>query len=638
MLAFTFPDDSVREFPDGVTLAGVAETLGPRFQRALGGVVGDTLYDMQTGLHASGPLKFVFEKDEEALALLRHTCAHIMAQAVREVFGGTPGGKPYFAIGPVIDDGFYYDIDIDKPFTPEDLEKIEARMAEIIRGKFPIQRRVVPREDVLEFFKGDTYKEELIRDLPKDAELSTYTQDTFTDLCRGPHAPDTGCVKAFKLLKVAGAYWRGDVTRPMLQRIYGTAWRTRADLDAYLARLEEARKRDHRALATQLDLFHIAEEAPGSVFWHPKGWTIWRVLEDYIRRHLADAGYKEVRGPQILDRSLWERSGHWEKFRELMFTTETENRQYAVKPMNCPGHILIFNATHHSYRDLPLRLAEFGSCHRNEPSGTLHGIFRVRAFVQDDAHIFCTEDQIGSEVESFVRLLQKIYADFGFHDVIVKIATRPEKRIGADEVWDKAEKALEDAMHRIGLEFKINPGEGAFYGPKIEFSVPDAIGRVWQLGTIQVDFSMPERLGATYVGEDNAKHVPVMLHRAILGSLERFIGILIEHYAGAFPLWLAPIQVRVLTVTDKSIPYAEGIAEGLRGHGYRVEIDTGSEKIGKKIREAEMMKIPYMLVLGERDAEASTVSVRRHKEGDLGAMSIEEFLKKMQADSRVDEL
>jgi threonyl-tRNA synthetase len=630
-LTLTLPDGSPLVFDGPVTPAEVAARLPDRFRKAIAAQVGETLLDMQTRICGDGSIRFVFDKDPEALALVRHTCAHVMAQAVRDFF---PQAK--LAIGPVIEDGFYYDIDVERPFQPDDLEKIEARMAEIVAGKFPMVRKAVTRDEALAFFKGDPFKEELISELPGEAEISTYTQDTFTDLCRGPHAPHTGWIKAFKLLKVAGAYWRGDEKRPMLQRIYGTAWRSKEDLAAYINRLEEARKRDHRVLGRQLDLFHVGEEAPGMVFWHPKGWAVWLVLEETIRALLGKNGYQEVKGPQILDRSLWERSGHWEKFRENMYTTETEGREFAVKPMNCPGHVLIYNANQHSYRDLPLRLAEFGSCHRNEPSGTLHGIFRVRAFVQDDAHIFCTEDQIGGEVEAFVRMLQEVYGWFGFHEIILKIATRPPQRIGADEVWDKSEQALEDAMKRLGLAYTINPGEGAFYGPKIEFSVPDAIGRVWQLGTIQVDFSMPGRLGATYIAEDGSKRVPVMLHRAILGSLERFIGILVEHYAGAFPVWLAPVQATVLSVTDKAVAYAEVVVAKLRERGVRVELDASSDKIGKKIRNAEMQKIPYMLVVGERDQAAGTVSVRRHKEGDLGAMAFEAFLGRMKDEGRND--
>lgn len=587
----------------------------------LGAVLNGRLLDLQTGIREDGELRFVDHASPEALDLIRHTSAHVMAQAVRELF---PSAK--FAIGPVIEDGFYYDIDLDEAITPPMLEELERIMARIIKGKHPVMRKAVSREEALAFFEGDPYKEELIRALPEGGEITTYTQDTFTDLCRGPHAPDTSCIKAVKLMKIAGAYWRGDSRNKMLQRIYGTAWRTREELKAHLFRIEEAKKRDHRVLGKKLDLFHVGDEAPGMVFWHPKGWTIWRILEETIRELLGRNGYQEVKGPQILDRSLWERSGHWEKFRELMYTTETEGREFAVKPMNCPGHVLIFNSEQRSYRDLPLRLAEFGSCHRNEPSGTLHGLFRVRGFVQDDAHIFCTDNQIGDEVEAFVRILQEVYRRFGFDETIVKIANRPENRIGSDEIWDKAERALEDAMRRIGLRYTLNPGEGAFYGPKIEFSVPDAIGRVWQLGTIQVDFSMPDRLGATYIAEDGAKRVPVMLHRAILGSLERFIGILVENYSGAFPWWLAPAQARVMTVSEKAEEYAAQVADNLAAKGVRIERDFGSEKIGKKIRNAELMKIPYMLVIGERDRDAGTIAVRKHKVGDIGAMTVAEFL------------
>lgn len=563
-------------------------------------------------------------RDEDALELLRHDAAHVMAQAVQELYPGTQ-----VTIGPAIEDGFYYDFARDEPFTPDDLTRIEQRMREIVARDLPIRREVWDRDEALRVFDqiGEQYKVEIIRDLiPEGEEVSVYRQGDWFDVCRGPHLPSTGKLgTGFKLTKVAGAYWRGDSRNPMLQRIYGTAWRDKKELKAYLRRIEEAEKRDHRKLGKALDLFHTQEEAPGMVFWHPKGWTIYLILEQYIRAKLRARGYREVHTPQVIDRSLWEKSGHWEKFRNDMFVTESEDRVFAIKPMNCPAHIQIYNHGLKSYRDLPLRLAEFGSCHRNEPSGTLHGLMRARNFVQDDAHIFCTQDQILSEVSAFIDLLFEIYRDFGFDEVLVKFSTRPQQRVGADEVWDRAEQSLRDALDQTGLAWELQPGEGAFYGPKIEFSLRDSLQRVWQLGTIQLDFSMPERLGAHYIAEDNSKQVPVMLHRAILGSLERFIGILIEHSAGALSLWLAPVQAVVLNITDRQVEYVHEVANALRAKGFRVESDLRNEKIGFKIREHTLRKVPYLLVVGDREVEQRTLAVRDRKGKDLGAIGLEDL-------------
>ncbi|TAK44098.1 MAG: threonine--tRNA ligase, partial [Betaproteobacteria bacterium] len=536
---------------------------------------------------------------------------------------------------PVIEHGFYYDFAFKRPFTPEDLAAIEKRMAEIAQRDHPVTRRLLPRDDAVRFFRdqGELYKAEIIGAIPQGESISLYTQGGFTDLCRGPHVPSTGKLKVFKLMRVAGAYWRGDSRNEMLQRIYGTAWASREEQDAYLKMLEEAEKRDHRRLGTQLDLFHIQDEAPGLVFWHPKGWTLWQQVEQYMRRVYRDHGYREVRGPQILDRSLWERTGHWENFKESMFTTSSENRDYAIKPMNCPGHILIYNKGIRSYRDLPLRYGEFGSCHRNEPSGALHGLMRVRGFVQDDGHIFCTEDQILDECTAYTALLQKVYRNFGFDSIIYRIATRPAKRIGADAVWDKAEHALMEALRRSGVEYALSPGEGAFYGPKIEYSLKDALGRVWQCGTMQVDFSMPGLLGAEYVGEDNARHVPVMLHRAIVGSMERFLGILIEHYGGAFPAWLAPEQAVVLNISEHQAEYAARVAARLREAGFRVAADLRNEKISYKIREHSLQKLPYQLVVGEKEKQAESVAVRTRGGEDLGAMALETFVARLRSEA-----
>ncbi|MGD8559982.1 MAG: threonine--tRNA ligase, partial [Gammaproteobacteria bacterium] len=550
---------------------------------------------------------------------IRHSTAHLLAQAVKELY---PDAQ--ITIGPVVEDGFYYDIAYDEAFTPEDLQKIEKRMKELAKKDFQVSRTVMPRDEAISFFRnmGEEYKAQIIEDIPKDEQLSLYSQGDFTDLCRGPHVPSTGKLKAFKLMKLAGAYWRGDSNNEMLQRIYGTAWTNKQELKDYLHRLEEAEKRDHRKLARKMDLFHTQEESPGMIFWHHNGWTVYNEVQQYIRETLRQHGYEEVHTPEVVDRVLWEKSGHWDKFGDEMFTTHSENRDYAVKPMNCPCHVQIFNQGLKSYRDLPLRMAEFGSCHRNEPSGTLHGLMRLRNFVQDDAHIFCTEDQIQEEVSAFIDLLYQVYDDFGFSDIIVKLSTRPEKRVGSDEVWTKAEHALEQALNAKKLEWDLQPGEGAFYGPKIEFSLRDCLDRVWQCGTIQVDFSMPGRLDATYVAEDSSKQVPVMLHRAILGSMERFIGILIEHHAGAFPVWLAPWQAVVMSITDRQSDYVQEIEKSLRNRGLRVKSDLRNEKIGFKIREHTLQKVPYLLVVGDREQENQTVAVRTRGGKDLGSMSL----------------
>jgi threonyl-tRNA synthetase len=553
-----------------------------------------------------------------------------MAQAVQELF---PGAQ--VTIGPVIENGFYYDFSYKRPFTPEDLTAIEKKMAELVKADLPVHRKVMARDEAVKYFLniGEKYKAEIIGAIPANEPISLYGQGNWIDLCRGPHVPSTGKLKVFKLMRVAGAYWRGDSKNEMLQRIYGTAWATQEEQDAYLKMLEEAEKRDHRRLGTQLDLYHMQEEAPGLVFWHPKGWTLWQQVEQYMRRVYRDNGYQEVRAPQILDRSLWEKTGHWQNFKDHMFTTSSENRDYAVKPMNCPGHILIYNKGIRSYRELPLRYGEFGSCHRNEPSGALHGLMRVRGFVQDDGHIFCTEEQILPECEAFTALLQKVYKDFDFTDIIYKVATRPKARIGSDEAWDKAEAALKTSLDKSGLQFSISPGEGAFYGPKIEYSLKDGIGRVWQCGTMQVDFSMPGRLGAEYVGEDNARHTPVMLHRAIVGSMERFLGILIEHHAGAFPLWLAPVQLVVMNITERQAAYAESVKNKLLNQGFRAILDLRNEKISYKIREHSLQKLPYQLVVGDKEMQADTVAVRTRSGEDLGAMSLGDFTARLQSEA-----
>jgi threonyl-tRNA synthetase len=617
------PDGSSKSFPNPVTVAEIAASIGAGLARAaLAGKVDGKVVDTSHRVNSDAAVSIITERDPEGVEILRHSTAHLLAHAVKELFP-----EAQVTIGPVIENGFYYDFSYQRPFTPEDLSQIEKRMMEIARQDLPVQRKEMKRDEAVDFFRkqGEKYKAEIIASIPEKETISLYGQGNWIDLCRGPHVPSTGKLKVFKLMRVAGAYWRGDSKNEMLQRIYGTAWGRKEDQDAYLKMLEEAEKRDHRRLGTQLDLFHMQEQAPGLVFWHPKGWLIWQAVEQYMRRVYRENGYQEVRGPQILDRSLWEKTGHWENFKENMFTTSSENRDYAIKPMNCPGHILIYNKGVTSYRELPLRYGEFGSCHRNEPSGALHGLMRVRGFVQDDGHIFCTEDQILTECVAFTALLQKVYLDFGFTDVIYKVATRPAKRIGSDESWDKAEAALKEALRRSGVDFSISPGEGAFYGPKIEYSLKDGIGRVWQCGTMQVDFSMPGRLGAEYVAEDNTRRTPVMLHRAIVGSMERFIGILIEHYAGAFPLWLAPEQVVVMNITERQAGYALNIAENLRKQGFRASPDLRNEKISYKIREHSLQKLPYQLVVGDKEMQAGTVAVRTRSGEDLGAMSLEDF-------------
>jgi len=626
------PDGSSKSFPAPVTVAEIAASIGAGLARAaLAGNVNGRLVDTSFRVDSDAEVRIITERDAEGVEILRHSTAHLLAHAVKELF---PDAQ--VTIGPVIENGFYYDFSYKRPFTPEDLSSIEKRMAEIAQRDLPVQRKEMPRDEAVKFFRslGENYKAEIIAAIPQGETISLYGQGNWIDLCRGPHVPSTGKLKVFKLMRVAGAYWRGDSKNEMLQRIYGTAWGKKEDQDAYLKMLEEAEKRDHRRLGTQLDLFHMQEEAPGLVFWHPKGWTLWQAVEQYLRRVYRDNGYQEVRAPQILDKSLWERTGHWENFRENMFTTSSENRDYAVKPMNCPGHILIYNKGVRSYRELPLRYGEFGSCHRNEPSGALHGLMRVRGFVQDDGHIFCTEDQILDECVAFTALLQRVYRDFGFTEVIYKVATRPAKRIGSDEAWDKAEKALMEALDRAKLAYLSLPGEGAFYGPKIEYHLKDSIGRSWQCGTMQVDFSMPGRLGAEYVAEDNVRRTPVMLHRAIVGSMERFIGILIEHYAGAFPLWLAPVQMVVMNITERHGEYASRIKNQLVNQGFRAISDLRNEKISYKIREHSLQKLPYQLVVGDKEVQAATVAVRTRSGEDLGAMALEAFTARLQAEAR----
>jgi len=627
MPVVSLPDGSRREFAQPVTVAEIAQSIGAGLARAaLAGKVDGRLVDTSYCIASDANLAIVTDRDAEGLAIIRHSTAHLMAYAVKELF---PAAQ--VTIGPVIENGFYYDFAYERPFTLDDLAAIEQRMNELARRDFPVQREVWSRDEAIAFFDsiGERYKAELIRAIPSGEVVSLYREGDFVDLCRGPHVPSTGKLKVFRLMKVAGAYWRGDHRNEQLQRIYGTAWTKKEDQDAYLHMLEEAEKRDHRKLGRQLDLFHLQDEAPGMVFWHPKGWTIWQEVEQYLRRVLAAHGYLEVKTPMIMDRQLWERSGHWQNYAEHMFTTAAENRDYAIKPMNCPGHIQIFNQGLRSYRDLPMRLAEFGSCHRNEPSGALHGVMRVRAFVQDDAHIFCTEAQVLPETAAFIDLLQQIYADFGFTDILVKLSTRPDKRIGSDEVWDRAEVALAQALDAKGLSYDLQPGEGAFYGPKIEFSLKDCLGRVWQCGTLQLDFALPERLAAHYIAENNERQVPVMLHRAILGSLERFIGILIEHYAGAMPLWLAPQQAIVLNISEKQAAYAEQVAADLRRSGLRVETDLRNEKITYKIREHSLDKLPYQIVVGDKEVAAKLVAVRTRGGRDLGQMSIEALTRRL---------
>ena len=633
MLNIRLPDGAQRPYPGPVTVAEIAQSIGPGLAKAaLAGKVDGKVVDTSYRIEADADVAIVTDRDPEGLDVIRHSTAHLLAYAVKELF---PDAQ--VTIGPVIDDGFYYDFSYKRPFLPEDLQAIEAKMAELAKKDEPVQRSVLPRDEAVAYFKsiGEHYKAEIITGIPADQDVSLYAEGKFIDLCRGPHVPSTGKLKVFKLMKLAGAYWRGDSKNEMLQRIYGTAWVKKEDQDAYLHRLEEADKRDHRKLGRALDLFHMQDEAPGMVFWHPKGWAIWQQVEQYMRRVYRDNGYQEVKGPQILDRSLWEKSGHWQNYKENMFTTASENRDYAIKPMNCPGHIQIYNAGLHSYRELPLRYGEFGQCHRNEPSGSLHGIMRVRGFTQDDGHIFCTEDQILDECVAYTTLLQKVYADFGFTDIIYKVATRPEKRVGSDESWDKAEFALMESLRRSGCEFTVSPGDGAFYGPKIEYTLKDAIGRHWQCGTMQVDFSMPERLGAEYVAEDNSRKVPVMLHRAIVGSLERFIGILVENYAGALPVWLAPLQAIVLTITENQAEYAKSVEKRLREQGFRVHSDLRNEKISYKIREHSLQKVPYHIVIGDKEMQAGTVAVRARGGEDLGVMSLDAFAERLRKESTV---
>jgi len=633
MPVIKLPDGSSRSFPAPVTVADVAGSIGAGLARAaLAGSVGGKLVDLSHRLEADAELTIITDRDAAGVELLRHSTAHLLAYAVKELF---PDAQ--VTIGPVIDNGFYYDFSFKRPFTPEDLAAIERRMAELAKRDFPVIREVWERDKAIEFFKsiGEHYKAEIIASIPQGEDVTLYRQGDFVDLCRGPHVPSTGRLKVFKLMKVAGAYWRGDSKNEMLQRIYGTAWARKEEQEAYLSMLEEAEKRDHRRIGTLLDLFHIQEEAPGLVFWHPKGWTLWQQVEQYMRRVYRDNGYQEVRCPQILDRSLWEKSGHWENYKENMFTTSSENRDYAVKPMNCPGHLQIFNKGLRSYRDLPLRYGEFGACHRNEPSGALHGIMRIRGFTQDDGHIFCTEEQILDECAAFTSLLQRVYRDFGFQEIIYRVATRPVKRVGSDELWDRAESALIESLKRSGCEFAVTPGEGAFYGPKVEYSLKDAIGRIWQCGTIQVDFNMPSRLGAEYVAEDNSRKIPVMLHRAILGSLERFIGILIENHAGAMPTWLAPVQGMVLNISAGQAEYAEAVAKTLRDRGLRFDSDLRNEKITYKIREHSIQKLPYLLVVGEKEKVAGRVAVRARGGEDLGSLTLDEFVARIRSESQM---
>lgn len=639
MPVITLPDATQRTLPSGSTVFQVAEQICPGLAKAaIAAEVDGQLVDLSYPIVKDIRLRILTIRDAKTLDIIRHSTAHLLAHAVKQLF---PTAQ--VTIGPVIENGFYYDFALSQPFTPDDLLKIEKRMHELVKQDLPIQRSTMPREEAIKFFRdlGEEYKTEIITAIPTGEVLSLYREGDFIDLCRGPHVPSTGKLKVFKLTHVAGAYWRGDAKNEMLQRIYGTAWLTESDLKDYLYRLEEAEKRDHRKLAKQLDLFHMQEEAPGMVFWHPHGWTLYQIIEQYIRSRLQIAGYQEIRTPQILVRQLWEKSGHWDKFFKEMFTTATENTEFTIKPMNCPGHIQIFNQGIKSYRDLPLRFAEFGSCHRNEPLGALHGLMRVRGFVQDDAHIFCTEDQIQAEVAAFIDLLYSVYDDFGFNEVILKLATRPEARVGSDESWDKAEEALAQALDaRDGVKWTYSPGEGAFYGPKVEFSLKDCLGRVWQCGTVQVDFSMPRRLGAEYVSEQGERKTPVMLHRAIFGSIERFIGILIEHYAGLFPLWLAPTQVVIMTITDKQRDYANEIARELDSLGLRVKLDLRNEKIGFKIREHSLQKIPYQLVIGAKEVDTKQITVRRQTGDDLGSMSLHTFYQKIRQaivpHSRVD--
>lgn len=627
MPVITLPDGSQRAYEQALTVMDVAKSIGAGLAKAtLAARVNGQLVDAGTLIEQDAALQIITAKDEDGIEVIRHSTAHLLAQAVKQLY---PDAQ--VTIGPVIENGFYYDFAYQRPFTPDDLTAIEAKMQQLVVEDHAVMRSVLSRDAAVKFFKdqGEAYKAEIIESIPADQDLSLYQQGGFTDLCRGPHVPSTGKLTTFKLMKIAGAYWRGNSDNEMLQRIYGTAWADKKDLQAYLHRLEEAEKRDHRKLAKTLDLFHAQEEAPGMVFWHEKGWIIYQQVEQYIRQKLRLNGYAEVKTPQVVDRSLWEKSGHWDKFGSMIFTTHSEHRDYAIKPMNCPCHVQIYNQGIKSYRDLPIRLAEFGSCHRNEPSGTLHGLMRVRNFVQDDAHIFCTESQVQDEVSGFIDMLFDVYKDFGFDEVIIKLSTRPENRVGDDSVWDKAESALELALNNKGLDWDLQPGEGAFYGPKIEFSLKDCIGRVWQCGTIQVDFSMPNRLDASYIAEDGSRQVPVMLHRAILGSLERFIGILIEQHAGTFPAWLSPVQAVLLTIADRHADYASDIMRGLEKQGVRAKIDLRNEKIGFKIREHSMQRVPYLVIIGDKELEEKSITVRTQKGDDLGSLSIAAFTERL---------
>ena len=624
----TLPDGSVKKYNQTVSIADVAKDIGEGLARAaLAGKIQNQLVDLSYEITEDTSLSIITSKSSESLGVVRHSAAHLLAQAVKNIF---PDAQ--VTIGPVIEDGFYYDFSYKRPFTPEDLARIEKKMSELAKQNIEINRKVMKRQAAIDYFDsiGEKYKSEIISSIPEGEEVSLYEQGDFTDLCRGPHVPSTGKLKVFKLMKLAGAYWRGDSKNEMLQRIYGTAWNNKDELKDYLTRLEEAEKRDHRKLGKLLDLFHMQDTSPGMVFWHAKGRSIWLETENYLRQKFLDYGYEEIKTPTVLDKELWKSSGHWDNYHENMFTTASENREYAVKPMNCPGHVQIFNNSLHSYRDLPLRLAEFGSCHRNEPSGALHGLLRVRGFTQDDAHIFCTEEQIKSEVKDFSKMLYEVYADFGFDNVLVMLSTRPEKRVGTDDIWEKAELALEEALKETGIKYTLQEGEGAFYGPKIEYSLKDSLGRIWQCGTIQLDFNLPERLGAEYISEDNSRKNPVMLHRAIVGSMERFIGILIEHYAGFMPLWLSPIQVIVLNIADAHSGYANEVTESLKRNNIRCKSDLRNEKITYKIREHSIQRVPYILVVGDREKENNQVSVRNQKGEDLGSMTLDAMVKNLE--------
>lgn len=627
MLNITLPDGSIRQYESPVTVAQIAASIGSGLAKAtVAGKVNGVLRDACDPITEDAAVQIITPKDPEGVEIIRHSCAHLVGHAVKQLF---PNAK--MVIGPVIEDGFYYDIAAEKPFTPEDMKAIEERMKQLINQDYDVIKKMLPRAEVIEIFKqrGEDYKLRLVDDMPEVTEMGMYFHQEYVDMCRGPHVPNTRFLKNFKLTKMSGAYWRGDSNNEQLQRIYGTAWASKDELKAYITRIEEAEKRDHRKLGRQLDLFHLQDEAPGMVFWHPRGWTLWQVIEQHMRRELDAAGYREVKTPQIMDKTFWEKSGHWANYKDNMFLTASEKREYAVKPMNCPGHVQIFNNTLRSYRDLPMRLAEFGSCHRNEPSGALHGLMRVRGFVQDDAHIFCTEDQIAEETRKFNLLVMKIYQQFGFEHVSVKLSLRPEQRAGSDEIWDKAEQGLRDALTACGVEWQELPGEGAFYGPKVEYHIKDALGRSWQCGTIQLDFVLPERLDAEYVAEDNSKKRPVMLHRAILGSLERFIGILIEEHAGSFPLWLAPVQMVVMNITEKQADYCREVVEKLKTVGFRAELDLRNEKIGYKIRDNSQYRYPYQIVVGDKEMENGQVAVRRKAE-DLGSLKVEDFIALLQ--------